>query len=353
MDKRDYYEVLGVDKDASESEIKKQFKTLAKEYHPDKHTDEEKAKENEEKFKELNEAYSILNDANKRSIYDQYGHDMGRSVQQAPDDLEDILRMAREGFMSGFGFQQPQGPMPITMGIPLTLKEMYEGVNKKMKYSVNKLCSHCNGNKYIPSDGGCVEACTSCNGTGMRMTTQGNMTFGQPCQDCNATGKKIINGCKHCNATGFEQVEQVIDIDIPKGISVNAQVRIPGKGNEMIFNGKGVVGDLILVIIGIQDSKFVREMNDLHCTLDVPIVDCLLGEEVSVETIDEKKRKFNLKVGTVNDDKFRLVGLGMPIQNTNMFGDLYVHINHIMPKELNEKEIELLKELKNSIDNGK
>ncbi len=346
MESEDLYGLLGVDKGASEKEIKKAYRLKSKEYHPDLGGDEEK-------FKKVSHANDILSNKEKRALYDKYGHSMGRASQQSPEDLDDILRMARESFMGGFGFnmnQRQQGPSPITMGIPLTLKEMYDGVNKKMKYQIDKICSHCNGDKYISSEGGSIETCTTCNGTGMRMMQQGNMTFAQPCQDCNSTGKKIINGCKHCNATGFENVEQIIDIEIPKGIFSNAQVIFQGKGNEAIVNGNGVVGNLNVIIIEIEDSKFTREGSDLHCELEVPIIDCIIGEEVTVETIDNKKHKFKLKIGTESDDKFRMAGLGMPIINTADFGDLYVHIEHIMPKKLSEKEIGLLKEIKKTIN---
>lgn len=341
----DLYELLGVNKNASQNEIKKAYRKKAKEHHPDVGGDDEY-------FKKISYANEILSDTEKRKLYDQFGHDMGKSVNVgAPTDLRDFIRRTQEQFFGNF--QEQQGPPPIRLNVSLTLKEMYDGTNKKFKYNVNRVCSHCNGLKYISSEGGNKEVCQNCNGTGKRMTQEGMMTFIQTCQHCGGTGYIIKNGCKHCNTTGFEKVEQTISIDIPKGIFNGAYINFEGKGNEFIINGKSIIGDLIVVINEIQSSDFIREGDDLHCFLNVPIIDCILGEEITVETIDNKKRKFKLKIGTESDDKFRLPGLGMPIINTNNFGNLYVHIKHKMLKELSEKEIELLNELKKLKENEK
>lgn len=352
MDKRDYYEVLNVDKKASESEIKKQFRHLSKLYHPDKQvgkSDEEKSKA-EENFKELNEAYSVLSDKEKRQRYDQFGHDLGANMggfNGNPDDLDDIIR----NFMGGQP-QRPQGPAPIKVTIQLSLIELFNGVNKKFKYKVNRVCSHCHGEKFLKSEGGEKTDCKTCHGTGFIQAMRGPMIFTQPCHDCGGVGHHIKNGCKRCNSSGLTQIDETVDVTVPKGAPNGAYMKFSGKGNEMIVNGKSVIGDLIVIINEKPDEKFTRSSDDLHCVAEYSIYDCLLGEEITVETIDNKKRKFRLKIGTENGEQFRLTGCGMPIMNTDKHGDLYVHIKHIMPKNISEKEKELLNEIK-SITNGK
>jgi molecular chaperone DnaJ len=358
MEKRDYYEVLGVKKNDSEAEIKRQYKKLAKMFHPDKQTDEKKAKENEEKFKEINEAYEVLSNKEKRRNYDQFGHNMPRNGSNEPgyDDLRDFIRRAHESFFEfdqQQGTQHPSKPAPIRINLNLSIKEIYNGVDKKMKYGVRAVCNHCNGLKYNQADGGYEAICETCHGRGSIMNNQGgNVVMITPCQSCGGTGHKIINGCKVCNGKGYVQSEKIVELNIPKGAPNGGYITINGKGNEMYIKDEKVNGDLIVVINELPDKDFIREGNDLHRILEVPIIDSILGEEVTVDTIDNKKRKFKLKVGTESGERFRLAGLGMPIINTNNFGDFYIHIKHKMPKTLSEKEIELLNELKNH-KNGK
>ena len=350
--KRDYYKVLGVNKNASQEDIKKSFKKLAVKYHPDKQvnkTEDEKIK-SEESFKEINEAYEILSNKEKREIYNQFGHDMGRSQNNgfSQDDINEFMK-AHANMFDPFGKnQRQQGPPQIKVTINLSLTELFTGVNKTFKYKVNRLCSHCKGEKFVESEGGKKDICTSCNGTGVIQRINGNMMFSQTCPVCGGIGEKITNGCKTCNASGYEKVEETIEVNIPKGAPKGAYISFPNKGNEMMINGKSLIGDLIVIINELPDTKFIREENDLHIQVSVPIYDCLLGEDINVETIDNKKHKFKLKVGTESDEKFRLNGLGMPIMNTSTFGDLYVHIKHIMPKKLTDSEIKLLKKIKNN-----
>lgn len=347
MVSEDLYELLDVDKKASANDIKKAYRKKAKEFHPDKNGDDEM-------FKKVAYAYEILSNDEKRSLYDQYGHDMGRTKFGAGsnDDLETILRMAREGFMNGgfqgFGRQQTsQKPGPIRLVMSLTLKEIYEGVDKKLKYIVDKTCSHCNGLKYNPSEGGSIEPCQTCGGSGYVGQIHGGMTIMQPCQSCMGSGQIIKNGCTHCHTTGVEKVEELLDVSVPKGIPGNVYITFKEKGNQNIYG----IGDAIVVINQLEDINYVREGNDLHCVLKVPVFDCILGNEVNVNTIDGKTRKFKLNMGAEHDEKYRLNGLGMPVVNSNSYGDLYVHVEHIMPKNLSEKQISLLNEIIQIEDN--
>ena len=353
MEKKDYYEVLGINKNASKSEIKKAFKILAIKYHPDKQNNktEQEKKEAEEKFKQINEAYEVLSDDNKKQKYDTYGfNEPNQGFNMNPDDFSDFIRRTHEDFFGGQRVNQSdiiKNRASVKLSVPLTINEIYNGVNKKYKYKVNKICPHCHGEQIIQSEGGRKEVCADCHGTGTITKINGNIMYTETCQKCGGAGVIIINGCKHCNSSGFERKEEVIEVSIPKGILNGSYITFAEKGNETIFNGKKIVGDLIIIINEINNEKFIREQNNLHCKLDVSIYDCILGESVLVETFNDKKYKLKLNVGTEQGKEFRLSNQGMPIMNTNSFGDLIVHINQIMPKNLTEKQKELINEIKN------
>lgn len=356
--KKDYYEILNVQKNASESDIKKSFRKLSKSYHPDKMVGktEEEAKKAEEKFKEINEAYSILGNSEKRKLYDQFGHDMGREQNQGfgggmtEQDFQDLVNnMQRESF---FGFnpfgQNNKGhkPQTIVLNAQLTLNEVFNGVNKTFKYSVDRVCKHCNGKTYVESEGGKIENCKKCNGSGYLHTRNGHMMFTMTCQNCNGSGKIITNPCKACNGSGYERVNETIDVSFPKGIESDQGIPFRSKGNERIINGKSIIGDLMVVCKIKEHEIFERDGNDLHCIIEPSIYDAILGEEVTVTTIDRKERKFKLNIGTDTGDVFKLKGLGMPILNSNNFGNLFVHIKNKIPKQLTTEQTKLLKKLK-------
>ena len=353
MNKRDYYEILGVNKTANEKEIKKSFKKLAVKYHPDKQvgkSDEEKSKA-EESFKEINEAYEVLSNPDKKKMYDQYGHDFNRINNQQggfnQDDLNAFFN-AHANMFDPFGRmkQQKVAPDPINMRINITTSDLYNGVEKKFKYKIKRVCSHCNGNKYVSSEGGKKETCKVCNGSGMITSVNGNRMFSQTCAACGGIGYNIINGCKHCNKTGYEIHEEEITVVIPKGAQNGMFLTYKESGNEMNINGKKKRGDLNVIINEVNDTPFIRENNDLHIKKEVCIYDCIIGGDVTIEGIDGKKYKLNIKQGTKVGTNLRMTGLGMPIMNTDKFGDLFVHIDHIMPKNLSKENIELLKKLK-------
>lgn len=349
-----YYEILELtdsDKTLNEKEflkkLKSNYRRLSKLYHPDmqqKKTDDEKHKA-EELFKKINYANDILSDKDKRQKYDQFGPDLGanRGYGSASPDINDFIN----NFMgNGFG-QQQNNPPPINITINISLIDIFNGTTKKFKYKVNRSCSHCHGDKFVASEGGSKNMCASCHGTGFVQTRRGPMLFNQTCPTCGGIGSQITNGCKVCHSTGVEKIEETVEVNIPKGVPDGSYISFAGKGNEYLINGKKVIGDLFVYTQQIPDEKFTKRGNDLHCYLDVSIYDCLLGESVTISTIDNKKRKFNLKIGTNAGEQFRLTGLGMPIINTSEYGDLFVHVKHIMPTKLNEQEIELINKLKN------
>jgi molecular chaperone DnaJ len=355
----DYYEILGVSKDASDSEIKKSYRKLSIKYHPDKQSSktESEKKEAEDKFKELNEAYSVLKDKEKRQKYDQFGPSMGTNQGFGSGDINEFMRRAGADFFKGFGGfgNQVQMPQVIKLSVILSLKDIYTGVTKKYKYKIDHVCSHCHGKQYVESEGGKKETCKTCNGTGSITSAQGPFMVSRPCPHCGGSGYTIVNGCKKCNGSGYEKIEEIVEVQIPKGVPSGSYITFKNKGNELISNGQVIKGDLIVIIAENNDSsnKFSRDGNDLHIKLDIPIYDCLLGEKATFNTIDDKRRDFKLNVGTESGFKFRFTGAGMPIMNTNSFGDLYVHINQILPKKLSEKETKLIKELKTIHDGAK
>lgn len=359
MNKKDYYEVLGVEKNANLSEIKKQFKKLAKEYHPDKQINDEDKIKSEEKFKEINEAYNVLSDENKRKQYDRFGHNNPANQGFKTNyysygvdnvDLDEVFRRFNAE-MFGFGHENgpagPTKPSAIRINIKTSLKDLYYGVKKHVKYKVSRICPDCDGLRYIKSEGGYEEECHVCKGSGKIIHNNGNgmITF-LMCQACNGTGSHITNGCKKCNSSGVVTVDEEIEFDIPAGMPSNSQFIAENKGNEAYIRTKKVKGDVIVQISETDSGEFIRENENLHKIIEVPVIDCVIGEEINVVSIDGATNKFKLKTGTQAGEKYKLNGLGMPIMNTKQRGDLYVHIKHVMPSSLDEHEINLLKEFK-------
>jgi len=350
VDKK-YYDILGVKENATQEEIKKNYRKKAKSHHPDKQSgkSEEEIKKANEEFQTIGQAYEVLSDPNKRELYNQYGEDLGKNRQQSGGfndvDLGDLINKMRGGF--GGGFQQDpreQGNLRIT--VPVTLLECFDGTKKKFKYKRQIICDSCNGTKH--ETGGSVNICQACGGSGMSSFQQGRMIFQQTCQACSGQGFTIIKPCKKCNASGVISKDEVIEIDLPVGVQNGMNIQINNSGNEFLLNGKKNVGDLIVQIRELQDEKYQRQNNDLHVALNVKILDAIVGSETIIECIDGKKQKFKLSIGTKQDQVYRLSGLGMKLYgNPFSRGSLFVHVNLILPKELNEKELELITNLKN------
>lgn len=335
----DLYELLGINKNATQDEIKKAYRRQSKIHHPD-------AGGSDENFKKIAYAYDILSNKEKKDLYDKYGHDMGRSHGAGmSDNMADFIRKAQAEFMGGFGMRQ-EGPQPIKLNVQVSLKEVYHGTQKKYKYKANKVCSHCGGLRYVAKEGGSKENCKTCSGAGMVTTQNGFMMYTTTCPDCRGAGSKIINGCKTCSSSGYEKVEQTVNIDIPRGVPNNAHMALQGQGNQEMINGKLINGDLIVFISDMKDESMVRDGNDIHMKSTTPILDCILGSDLKIKTIDDRDLSVKIPIGTDSGHKLRIAGAGMPIYGTNSYGDLYIHIEHKMKKNLTEKEIETLKILK-------
>lgn len=347
MQKRDYYEVLGVSKNADEAEIKKAYRKMALKYHPDKNPDD---KEAEEKFKEAAEAYEVLSDPQKRSRYDQFGHaglGGGGGFGGGGMNMEDIFSQFGDVFGSAFGGsfggsrgggQRTARGTNLRVKMKLTLEEIAEGVRKKIK--VNKL---------VNAEGVTYKNCTTCNGTGritrVAQTFLGAMQTQSPCNVCQGSGKMIDQKPADADNQGLKRQEDVIEIDIPAGVEDGMQLSVTGKGNAGPFNG--IPGDLIIVIEEQEHEHLKREGENLYYNAHVNFVDAVLGESIEIPTINGKA-KIKIEPGTQSGKVLRLKGKGLPILQGYGTGDLLVHINVWTPKRVSKEEREILEKLRES-----
>jgi molecular chaperone DnaJ len=363
MAKRDYYEVLGVSRNADESEIKKAYRQMALKYHPDKNPGN---KEAEEKFKEAAEAYEVLSDKKKRQQYDQFGHSgmggFGSNGGGHHMSMEDIFANfgdifgGHNPFESFFGGGTRQGrPRQTKKGtnlrvkVKLTLQEIAHGVEKKIK--VNKLvnCTACSGTG--AQDSASYHKCSTCQGTGyirkVTNTILGQMQTTSTCPVCHGQGETILNKCKVCHGEGTVFGEEIITIQIPPGVAEGMQMSISGKGNAAGRNG--IAGDLIVVIEEIQDPQLIREGNNLLFDLYISIPDAALGTTAEVPTIDGKAR-IKIEPGTQPGKILRLKGKGLPDVNSQVKGDLLVNVNVWIPQHLSQDERKLMEKFRTSVN---
>ncbi len=362
MAKRDYYEVLGVSRDASEDEIKKAYRKLAMKYHPDKNPDN---KEAEEKFKEASEAYEVLSDKEKRQVYDQYGHagidqQFGNGGFSWNDfsHFDDISDLFGGGFSSifdtlfGGGFSSRsresqrysnQGEN-IQIDLALTLKEIALGTEKKVRITVKDICDQCRG---TGSADGKAETCPQCHGTGQVRTVRQSL-FGQmqsisECPSCRGEGKIIRNKCPKCMGEGRISKNKEINVKIPAGVEENQVIRLRGQGNVGPRNGS--YGDILVVIHEKPDELFERDGNNIILELPITVTQAVLGDEVIVPTLTGTA-KMKIPPGTQSGRIFRLRGQGIKGLNSYSRGDLLVKIKVVVPTKLSREEMELYNRLK-------
>lgn len=347
-DKRDYYEVLGVSKGATEAEIKKAYRKLALQYHPDKNPDDKSA---EAKFKEAAEAYEVLSNQEKRARYDRFGHaGMGGASGFGGGgmDMNDIFSQFGDIFGGAFGggsfgggsrggSRQARGTN-LRVKMKLTLEEIAEGVRKKIK--VNKL---------VNAPGVTFKSCSTCGGSGrltrMTQTFLGAMQTQTTCHTCQGAGKMIDKKPADADANGLKRQEEIIEIDIPAGVEEGMQLSVTGKGNAGPFDG--MPGDLIVVIEEIPHEHLRRDGDNLHYDAFVNFVDAVLGESIEIPTVSGKA-KIKIEPGTQSGKMLRLKGKGLPALQRGYSGDLFVHINVWTPKKISKEEKELLEKLKTS-----
>jgi molecular chaperone DnaJ len=369
MAKRDYYEVLGVDKKASEDEIKKAYRKIAIKYHPDRNPG---SKEAEEKFKEAAEAYDVLHDPQKRQQYDQFGFDAGKMGGFGGGfggdfSMDDIFSMfgdvfgGRGGFggFGGFGGSQRQGTRihrgsDLRLKVKLTLQEIATGTTKKFKVRKDITCPVCHGSGAEGNSGS--DTCPTCHGQGYVIRTSqslfGMMQSQSVCPTCHGEGKIIKNKCKHCNGEGVVKGEEVVEINIPAGVAGGMVVNVPGKGNAGKHNG--VNGDIQVLVEEEPNDTFVRDGQDVIYNLLLDFPTAALGGQVDIPTIDGQKVRIKIEPGTQPGKTLRLRGKGLPaVQGYGRdMGDLIVNISVYVPKTLSRDEKEMLEKMKNS-DNFK
>ena len=362
MAKRDYYEVLGVDKSASADEIKKAYRKLAVKYHPDKNPDN---KEAEEKFKEAAEAYSVLSDPDKKAKYDQFGHagvdGAGPDFSGGFGNLNDILNDLFGGGFGGFsgfggGFGGSRGGQrqqrvyrgrDIRVRVKLTLEEIAKGVEKEISIERSVPCKDCGGKGAKNSSD--IKTCSACNGTGQVQrvvnTFLGQTVTYSTCQQCGGEGKVITNPCRSCGGTGLVRKRETIKVKIPAGVEAGMQMTISGEGHAAKNNG--INGDLLVVIEEQEHPNLKREGNNLYCTKIVSLPDAILGAEVEVPGIDGNY-KIKVEPGTQSGTVVRLRGRGLPTVNGySGTGDLYVKIAVWIPKKLDKDEKAVIESLRN------
>ena len=351
-EKRDYYEVLEVAKNASAEEIKKAYRKKALQYHPDRNPGD---KEAEEKFKEAAEAYGVLSDPDKRARYDRYGHagvngqdfsgaSMNDIFSQFGDILGDLFG-GGFGFNFGGGFGGGGAQRPVYRGsnlrvrVKLTLEEISTGVKKKIKVNKYVPCQKCNGSG---SEDGKMETCSACGGRGQRVMRSGFFTQVSTCSACGGEGKVIKKKCTACNGDGIVKGEEVIELDIPAGVENGMQLSVHGKGNAGARNG--IAGDLLILIEEEKHKDLERDGNNLIYNLFISVPQAALGCNVDVPSLSGNV-SIKIPAGTQSGDIIRVKGKGLPEINSCRVGELIVNVNVWTPKKLSKDEENMMKTL--------
>ncbi|GGP26950.1 molecular chaperone DnaJ [Silvimonas amylolytica] len=347
MSKKDFYEVLGMNRDASDDDIKKAYRKLAMKYHPDRNPD---SKEAEEKFKEGKEAYEILSDAQKRAAYDQYGH-AGVDPQAGmggggfggggfADAFSDIFGDIFGGQGGGRGGRSNvYRGSDLRYNMEITLEEAARGVERQIKIPAHEECDVCHGSGAKP--GTEAKTCHTCNGQGQVRVSQGFFSIQQTCPTCHGSGKYIPDPCRNCHGTGRVQTTKTLAVKIPGGVDEGDRIRLSGEGEPGV-NG-GPHGDLYVVIHIKPHSVFEREGNDLHCEMPISITAAALGGEIEIPTLDGKAR-ISIPAGTQSGQVFRLRGKGIKGVRSAVTGDLMCHVMLETPVNLTSRQKELLRE---------
>ena len=349
-DKRDYYEVLGLNKGADEASIKKAYRTLAKKYHPDMNPGDAEA---EQKFKEVNEAYSVLSDSEKKAQYDQFGHAAfeqggggygGYGGFSDFGDIGDIFSSFFGGGFGGFGGSSssrknaPQRGEDIGVHITLTFEEAAFGVKKDISFKRIQKCDECHGSG--AKKGTSAETCSHCNGTGQRRVMQrmGGMQFQTTvtCDSCRGTGKIIKNPCSNCSGTGYVRIMKTLSVDIPAGIDNGERIALRGQGSDG-RNG-GPAGDLIITITIKPHKIFQRERYNVYCDVPITVAEATLGAEITIPTL-EGELKYEIPDGTQPGTQFTIKGKGIQYLNyPNRKGDLIFTTVVEIPKGLSQNQ---------------
>ena len=351
MAKKDYYDILGVNKSSSKDEIKKAYRTTAFKYHPDKNPGDKAA---EEKFKEASEAYSVLSDDKKKANYDQFGHAAfegggggggfsGFDTSSFSDIFEDFFSdfTGASSRSSGRRSSGNRGN-DLRYDVSISLEDAYKGLDKKILYTTYKKCNSCKGSGAEP--GSKPVECDYCDGRGKVRSNQGFFTVQQTCPQCDGYGETISKACSTCRGNGKVQSEENVSVKIPKGVDDGTRIRLAGKG-EAGFKAAGN-GDLYLFISVQNHSLFKRSEENLFFELPIGFADAALGATIEVPCIDGSKVKVKIPAGTQYGKQLRLKEKGMPVLRRNSYGDLYIRIIPEVPVSLTKRQKEILEEFK-------
>lgn len=349
--KKNYYDILGITEEEKKSDdfhkiLKTKYRELCKKFHPDKYANKEESEKAaaEEKFKEIAEAYSILGDDDKRKTYDNpqstFNSNFGGST------MEDILReMEGMGGFGGFGRQTKTVAkgQSIRLNVSLSLEEIYNGVGKKFRYKRMVKCTDCDGHGTKDANG--VKVCPHCGGSGQKITQNGIWQQLSTCPNCQGGGKIVSNPCKKCGGNGLVSGSNEIEVTIPKGVFAGMTLSMDGYGH-IPLRCEGVNGDLLINISEATNNKFIRNGNDLNVNIEIPIIDAILGCETQIVTINGTKLTVKIPQGVDSGTQIRFANNGMPIYNTNRFGNMIGTIKIKMPKKLSNDEKTLLNQIK-------
>lgn len=358
---KDFYETLGVSKSATQDELKKAYRKLAMQYHPDKNPDD---KEAETKFKEINEAYDILKDEQKRAAYDQFGHTAFSGGGGGPGHGAGGFHGFHSGDAGGFGdiFEEMfsefmggrAGPggrnqraaeaqmrgSDLRYNLEITLEEAFKGLKKGIKVASHGTCGTCDGSG--AAKGSKPETCSTCHGRGKVRAQQGFFTIERTCHSCHGMGQEIKDPCKTCHGSGRVRKEKTLSANIPAGIEDGSRIRLAGEGEAGLRGGPP--GDLY-IFLHIKPHKFFeRHGNDIYCQVPIPMVTATLGGDVDVPTIDGSKSRVKIPAGTQSGKQFRLKDKGMSIMRSTRRGSMYIQAMVETPTNLSKKQRELLEE---------
>ncbi|MFN2500839.1 MAG: molecular chaperone DnaJ [Pyrinomonadaceae bacterium] len=345
MSKRDYYEILGIGKTATEAEIKRAYRALAVQYHPDKNPNDPHA---EEKFKEAAEAYAVLSDPQKRAAYDRFGHAAagaggGAGFDPGFSNIEDIFDIF--GFGDMFG-QQGRRRTTVQRGsdlrydLEISLADAANGKDEKLRIPRLEKCDECDGSG--AENGTRAESCITCGGTGQTRYQQGFFSVMRTCANCQGKGQIIKTPCKKCHGQGRVEKEKTIEIKIPAGVETGSRLRVTGEG-EAGVNG-GPPGDLFIVLHVAAHENFERQGADLYSAVPITFAQAALGAEINVKTLDGQE-PLQIPAGTQTGTVFRIKGHGMPNLGGRGKGDLFVAVTLVTPKSLTKEQRKLLEQL--------
>jgi len=350
---RDYYQTLGIPRNASQEEVKKAFRKLAMQYHPDRNKDN---KEAEHKFKEINEAYEVLKDPQKRAQYDRVGHSafQGAGAGGGPGgfgfedfgDFSDVFSSIFGDFAGagarGQGKRESfeQRGADLRYDLRIKLEEAYAGISKDISYQAYTSCDSCSGRGYNnPED---VVTCPECNGNGKVRMQQGFFMVEMGCARCNASGKIVKNPCPSCAGSGRVKKSRKISVQIPAGVEEGTKIRISGEGEAGTHGGKS--GDLY-IFVGVEKHQlFERSGNNIHCTVPIRVSTATMGGEIEIPSVDGAAIKVTIPEGAQTGMQLRLKGKGMPALKSNIYGDMIVTLRVETPKNLTKKQKELMQE---------